>query len=233
MKKPTNVEHVNNLIGNLKHVKILIGIHEHLTGNGRGNRSSVNVLNKSAVVLLVACWEVFIEEIGKVAFEYMLRNSKSHNVFPDNVLFLISDELKRDQNPKSVWSLAGEGWKDLLSTHKEKVLQKYLGNFNTAKTEPIDDLFKNLIGFRVVSKNWQWKGMPNETATKHLNDLVGMRGDIAHKINTNKPVLKNDLIGHINFIQRLAAITSNRVRIYLKERTGSYPWGKVSYGNIS
>jgi hypothetical protein len=48
--------HVRLLVSNVVEVESLLKIHRKLTGPGPGRRH-VEVLNKSGIVVLVACWE--------------------------------------------------------------------------------------------------------------------------------------------------------------------------------
>jgi hypothetical protein len=50
---------------NVAETERLIDIHSALTGKERGYRHNVEVLNKSGIVLLVACWEAFIEDLAE------------------------------------------------------------------------------------------------------------------------------------------------------------------------
>lgn len=56
-------DHIANLRSNVAEVKRLISIHAQLTGDGPGRRYDVQVLNKSAILLVVATWESFIESL--------------------------------------------------------------------------------------------------------------------------------------------------------------------------
>lgn len=231
MKPKIKVKHINNLIKNLEEVRTLLKIHVALTGKKRGNRSSVNVLNKSGIILIVACWEVFIEDVAKTAFVYMLNHAGTYDIFTKKVRTFASEDLINTQDKSAIWNLAGDGWKKILSNYSDKIINKYLGNFNTAKTEPIDELYENLIGLKSLSKYWHWKGMSNTSACSRLDNLATLRGDIAHRVKPDRPVLKVTVDESLDFIQNLAVITSNRVSLYVNYKTKSFPWGGVKYGN--
>jgi hypothetical protein len=53
-------------------VRRLLQIHGQLGGTGPGRRWGSEVLNKSAVVLLVACWEAYLEDLVTHAFDESL-----------------------------------------------------------------------------------------------------------------------------------------------------------------
>ncbi len=230
-KSPTNVKHVNDLVENLNEVSKLLFFHEQIGGTGKGNKSFVNVLNKSAVVLLVACWEAFVEDVAQEAFDSMLKHAEDYKSFTVKVRNLASADLLNPAKKDQIWDLAGNGWKDVLKNHRDKILEKNTGNFNTAKAARVDNLFEDLIGLRHLSTEWHWQGMPMHQAVTRLDSLVSLRGDIAHRVRPNRSVLKGELEESINFIQILAAKTSNRVAVHVKSRTGVSPWDGVSFRN--
>lgn len=231
MASKITVRHIVDLVGNLKEVKTLLDIHLKLTGNKRGNRSSVNVLNKSGIVLVVACWEAFVEDVARAAFEHMIDNANTPDVFTRKVQVLASEGLYSAEDKSKIWSLAGDGWKQVLKNHRDEILADYLGDFNTAKAKPINGLFKNLIGVKSLTKDWHWQGTSETSACARLDALVALRGDIAHRVKSDKTVLKSDVEDAIDFVQNLAVITSNRVAIYVRLKTKSLPWKGVKYGN--
>ena len=219
---------VQNLRKNLQEVEKLISIHISLTKNRKGSWTSVNVLNKSALVLVVACWEAYIEDVARLGYENLVNLCNNPNIIPKKVRSLASIELKKDSDESSVWQLAGDGWRKVLTKYKNDTLKKYIGNFNTPKTEKIDELYENLIGLKSLSKSWHWKGM--NQSSKKLNGLVTRRGEIVHRVRmAGTNVSKKEVQGAVEFFQCLAAITSNKVRGHIFNLTGKYPWIGVNF----
>ena len=71
---------------NMKDVNRLMEIHKELTGDDAGRRHGVEVLNKSAVVLITACWEAFVEDVATLGFDFLLSETDSHDNIPKKVL---------------------------------------------------------------------------------------------------------------------------------------------------
>jgi len=65
-------KHMNALIDNVNEVDRLSQIHGQITTKGPGYKHDVQVLHKSTIVLLVACWEAYVEYLAKEALEYMI-----------------------------------------------------------------------------------------------------------------------------------------------------------------
>ena len=62
---------------NLSEIARLLEIHKEISGPGPGYKHNVQVLNKSAIVLLLACWEAYVEDLAESAFNFMLSKSET------------------------------------------------------------------------------------------------------------------------------------------------------------
>jgi hypothetical protein len=229
-------DHIQNLETNIAEVKRLLEIHEELVGASQGRKHNVEVLNKSAIVLLVACWEAFVEDLASTAFEAMLTHAPDHSIFPDDVLTQASKKLKAAPDNREVWRLAGTGWLAVLADHKSDLFKEYIGKLNTPKPKQIDALFSSLIGVQSLSAKWIWPKSDADKAKKKLTALIELRGSIAHRVATSQSVRKAAVTGYMDFIYRLAVISSNHVRTFVrartKIRTKKQPWGSYRYGKI-
>jgi len=213
IKKP-----INTFNENLEDVKVLLAIHEITTGEKPGKRySEFSVLNKSAIVLLVACWEFFIENLAEHAFSSLLKNSKDPSYFPKNVKKNIVQELKKDLNELKILDLAGNGWKNIFKKFENNMLEKSIGKFNTPSSENIDSLFTDTIGLKKLSKCWSWHIITPSKARLKLSELIRLRGDIAHKIKSRKTVHKGSVEKYVEFIKKLAEHSNDCVNDYLKK----------------
>jgi hypothetical protein len=232
MSKKNYPVHIQNLFDNFDEVRRLLAIHEKVSGDSRGYKSKVEVLNKSAIVLMVACWEAYIEDLASSAFDFMLENAKNYKVFPDNVLTIASKELRLDKDERMVWELAEKGWQKVLKEHKKQIIKKYINNFNTPRSEIIDKLFKELIGLSNLSSNWHWFGKSSDRSRKDLSDLVTLRGSISHRVSATKKVYKKEVWNKLEFINKLALKSHNRVCAHIHSRTKKPPWNIFSIGKI-
>jgi hypothetical protein len=223
-------DHVKNLISNTEEVLNLIRLHAIIVGGKRGRPPNLEVLSKSGVVLLVACWEAFIEDLAWNSFEFLLANADSPKVIPMKVLTYASKKLKDDPDERKVWELSGEGWKDVLRKYRDEIIDRYIGRLNTPRPAYVDSLFEKMIGLNNLSKLWKWRGVSNESAINKLNRLVTLRGEIAHRVTASRSVRRRYVERSSGFIQRLAAISSNASRELLLSRTGNEPWIPVLYG---
>jgi hypothetical protein len=146
------------------------------------------------------------------------------------VLTLASRSLRGDDDERKVWELAGDGWRSVLEAHRDNLFERYIGRLNTPRPAQVDTLFESLIGLRSLSKHWKWKGMTNKKAVAKLDELITLRGEIAHRVTASQPVQRRYVEGAVEFINRLAAISSNTVAQYIIELSGVTPWTVVMYG---
>lgn len=214
---------------NLDEVNRLLEIHTKMSGRGPGYKHNVEVLNKSAIILLVACWESFIEDLAEAAFSILLSRAKKHNIFPVRVLREVAIGLKEDKDTRSIWKLAGNGWKTVLKNHKVALFHKYIGKFNTPRTSQVDSLYESLLGIKSISSCWRWQRISVNRARKKMKDLIELRGSIAHRVKASRRIRKEVVHEYIDFINRLAVITSNSVRFLIVEKTGKEPWPDFKY----
>lgn len=221
--------HLENLQSNREQVRRLLEIHGIVAGEGAGYKHNVEVLHKSAIVLLVASWEAYIEDLATNAFEALLASAKDHSTFPADVLTSASAALKKSQDNREVWKLAGGGWKQVLKDHKADLYSQYIGKLNTPRPKQVDGLFHALIGISNISSRWHWKGMSEQDVSDKLERLIELRGSIAHRATTSKAVYKNVVEDYVDFITRLAVISNNRVLAFVTARTGKTPWKRYRF----
>lgn len=220
-----DVKHVQQLLDNMTEVLRLLEIHTELTGTGPGRRRDAEILNKSSVVLIVACWEAFVEDTAHSALQFMIRNCKDHTCFPESVLTRVASN---HAGPKA-WDLAGNGWKKALQDNLAGVVAKTIGALNTPKTKQVNDLFEKTIGLENISSHWHWKGRTVAKSIEALDDLVTLRGSIAHRVSTSSAVRKQHAVDALELVSRLAVKTSNATRSHVHKQIGKHPWSGVSY----
>lgn len=220
--------HLRGLVSNVEEVDRLLKIHVDLTGTGPGRRH-VEVLNKSGIVLLVACWEAYVEDLAKAAFDALMAGAAEPKVFPNSVLVGASNPLRKDEDERRVWELAGEGWKAVLQSRRDELLDRYIGKMSTPSSEKVDELFEKLIGLKEGSSCWRWKGTSADAARARLARIIRLRGEIAHRVKATGAVHRELVLQSGYFICRLAACMSNHVRQHIHGRTSAYPWIPVVY----
>lgn len=216
MPVPCSTKHLDNFKANIADVIRLIQIHRDVTGTERGRRIGVQCLNKSAIVLILASWEAFVEDLAESAFDCMLINAPSHATFPSHVLTLAWADFKNTP-PTDAFSTITNGWKSVLSKHRQKILEKHIvrGAFNTPSATNCDALYSSLIGLTSFTSCWAWKKFSATQSTKKLAALIDLRGEIAHRAKAADAVQKQVVLSYAKFVTRLAVRSHNSVRTFL------------------
>jgi len=222
-------KHVKALMDNVSEVDRLRRIHSQITTKGPGRKTNVEVLHKSAIVLLVACWEAYVEDLVHAALDHMIDSCKDHTGFPEYVL----ERIASAHAGLKAWDLAGDGWRKALRSNLKDVLARTTGTLNTPKTAQVDELYHKALGLQHLSSSWYWKGRSVAQVTRALDDPVTLRGSIAHRVSAAKNVTLQDVKKARDLVCRLAVKSHNRSCTFLEERTGSAPWAPVKYGATS
>ena len=220
---------VRSFIENMDEVGNLVALHERHTGTAAGRRFGVEILNKSGIVLLTACWEAFIEDTASTAFEYVLKKTADPSKLPSSVPKRVAKAVRDDKHELRPWDLAGDGWRKVLAEYKDKMLHSQVRFFNTPKAGNIDALFEDLLGLPRISDVWHWHKMTAAKARDRLADYIELRGDIAHRVKTSKSVHKQSVTNYGDFVGRLAAATANATSEHVRSLVGSYPWPTYMY----
>ncbi|HEY0721623.1 MAG TPA: hypothetical protein VGE50_10280, partial [Gammaproteobacteria bacterium] len=95
-----------------------------------------------------------------------------HNLLPSKLRATIGVVLKEQKDHRSLWSLAGDGWKNVLKEH----VSNQIAAFNTPRSANIDTLFTNTLGLEGLSNTWKWKGITNASVKKKMNHWITLRG---------------------------------------------------------
>jgi hypothetical protein len=210
---------------NLKDIERLMELHQREGGTSRGRRYDLEVLNKSAIVLITSYWEAYCEDIAAEALEHIVKHSKSADALPKELKKAIAKELESDKNDLAIWEVADGKWKKYLQARLEKLQEARDRKLNTPKSDNIDQLFLSAVGINKVSSIWKWatKMTVARSRTK-LDKFVTLRGSIAHRGKSSKSVKKSEVADYLNFIKQLAAKTGGSVNSHVKSVTGKPLW---------
>lgn len=112
---------------NREDVERLMEIHGDLAGDAPGRKRGVEVLNKSAIVLMCAVWEAYCEDLAAEAVEHLVVHAEAATALPKALLKTIAAELESDKNDLAIWGLAGDGWKTILRSRLADITKRRTG----------------------------------------------------------------------------------------------------------
>jgi hypothetical protein len=202
-------------------------IHERISGTERGRRH-LEVLNKSAIVLLCAIWEAYCEDVADEALGHLLAHLRDPSDLPEALRRRIAKELKEDKNELSPWKVAGAGWKSHLRTRLNILRQTRNIEWNNPKAANVDKFFEDALGIVKLSDAWHWKRISAPMAKHRLDLIVTLRGDIAHRGRSLAYVEKFRVTRALNHVRHLVTVTDAKVTRELKSITGVEPWTQAA-----
>jgi len=195
-------------------------IHGEITGDRRGRRYNIDVLNKAAIIFITAYWEAYIEDVCKEFSTFILANCTDYKKFPKKGRLAASKKLVKQKDEREVWNLAGEGWKSVVSDY----VDEFLDNFHTPAPNNVDELFKKLLDVPSLSSSWKWAGMSSVKAQSNLQKLIDTRNAIAHGRKPPASVTKKNAEMFLNFVETLVQKTDKYLQGQGKKLINQYPW---------
>lgn len=198
----------------------LMEIHTDIGGTDVGRRVGVEVLNRSAIVLITAMWEGYVEDLAAEAVEHLVEHVQAPDGLPVALRRQVAAELKTDSHDLAAWKLAGDGWQAHLKGRLADYAVATARNLNTPMTDRVDGLFRRAVGLPRVSDSWEWHRMTAATARTKLDAIVKLRGDVAHGSGVARPVNKATVTRALNHCQRLVQQTDGAVNADLSTQTG-------------
>jgi hypothetical protein len=209
---------------NVKDVDRLMEIHADVGGDAQGRRFGLEVLNKSAIVLITAIWEAYCEDLAAEALEHLVTNVSSGSSLPTGLKKKIATDIKADQNDLAMWDLADAGWKARVKARLTSLMAERNRRLNTPKSGQIDELFAAAVGLSSVSNAWNWQKMSVAQARTKLDNFVELRGSIAHRGAGASGVKKADVVNYLSHVKSLVGKTGGRANTHVKKATGKALW---------
>jgi hypothetical protein len=209
---------------NAKDVDRLLEIHQAIGGDAPGRKHRLEVLNKSAIVLITAFWEAYCEDLASEALAHIVANVPDASKLPKELKKKVAKEIKDEKNEIAAWDLADRGWHAKVTARLATYTQQRNWDMNTPKANKVDDLFETAIGLPKVSDAWKWKRMSVQKARTRLDDYVTLRGSVAHRGAGSAAVHKAKVEDFFNHVKTLASKTGGRVNRFVKDTTGKALW---------
>lgn len=209
------------LHGRLADGRRLIEIHAECTGAEAGRRRGYDALNRSAVILAVAAWEGYSEDLLQYAVARVVRHMKSPNQLPQTVREAMIAHLHDTENwskltsssKASLWGLTGEGWRTAYVTYaRAKIVSLHTPDFKNLKK-----LYAGVIGLPDISSLWRARRWTAADYVVRLDALLKLRHRIAHGAIGDETVGKTKAANAVALIERLAGWTDKSMIAHLAD----------------
>jgi hypothetical protein len=198
----------------------LLEIHRDLGGDSPGRRRRLEVLNKSAIVLITALWEAYCEDLAAEGIAHLVEHATTPDEIPKELLRRVAKELEQDDHELAIWRLAGSGWSAVLSARLTDFQDRRNRHLNTPKTTQINELFLDALGIAKISSSWRWRSVSATQAATKLDRYVSLRGEIAHRGAATSSITKYQVTDYYQHVKHLVAKTGGSVNWVVKKVTG-------------
>lgn len=206
-------------------IERLIEFHAKETGSAPGRRRpDIQVVSRSAVVLICAYWEAFCEDLAAEALHHLADNASDGNSLPTDLKKTIKRILldeKKQKDELAIWRLAGDGWQTVLRDRADLLVNDDDRSLNTPKHVQVRAFFSENVGIANITTSWKWHKNDMERTTKRLDEFVTLRGAIAHRGSPQGGVLKKHATDGLDLVLRLAKASAKAVSDHLKKHTGA------------
>ena len=124
--------------------------------------------------------------------------------------------IRKDNDERRVWALAGDGWREELETYGALLLQR----LNTPMSRQIDELFRCALGMKRISDSWHWQRMSRNRARSKLDAFIDLRNSLAHRSKAKRTVRKDTVLDYETHVLSLVRHSTFAVAGHLRETLG-------------
>ena len=167
------------------------------------------VLKRAALMMAVTAFESYVEDYFREMVPPRLSAAQTPKEFKQVFELVAKKWLKEHPDkPAGFVERTGDGWKALLTAN----LNQRLKALHSPKSEIVIGLFRHFLGVE-LSKHWLWQGYPFDAACKRLDEIVSLRGRIAHIARkggmqpTKHEVSRIELKKYLNFFEGIVGAT--------------------------
>lgn len=187
-------------------------------------QQSLEVLNRSMILLINSMWEVYCEDVVAEAVLYLATHARTWEDIPVDVKKRMVRDLEKDKSDLAAWKLADNGWRKMLEDRVKKLQNDGAWGVNTPNSDRLDAFFRTEIGVAKISAHWTLRAMSADDASSKLNEFVTLRGEIAHRARSLKPISKKSAKDYLTHIRSLVEVMDTFINLTMQNYTGVPLW---------
>ncbi len=194
-----------NLKSNIEDIRSLIKLSSSIA-----DVDNQRAIFRSVVVLLVASWEQFVEQLADSSIAVMTDRLRDPSTLPNKVKESIAinsiptNQGNQKEFSDSVWGFAHKGWKQAYINYCTKLTS----NLHNASATNVIDLYWRILGIRDITQKWSYLSLANTECVEKLDQIIEIRHDIAHGANIMTEYLIEEKVEeYTNFITGISKQT--------------------------
>jgi len=194
-----------NLRSNIEDIRSLLNLSSSIT-----DVDNQRAIFRSVVVLLVASWEQFVEQLADSSITVMIDRLRDPSTLPNKVkesIAVNSVSTNRGNTKEfcdSVWGFAHKGWKQEYINYCTKLTS----DLHTASVSNVKDLYWRILGIRDLTQEWSYLSLTDTECVEKLGQIIEIRHDIAHGANVLTASLTGEKVEeYVNFITAISKQT--------------------------
>jgi hypothetical protein len=203
---------------NCADVRSYYAIYQRLKSD-KSQRRHLHVFDKAMFVLVCALWEAYCEDVVAETLARLASDALSPHNIPKRVRKQIADHLKAESSNDAIWTLAGEGWREVVRLQLDELRMQRERVFNNPRTNKVDEVFRSTLGIEHISQAWQLDGYANGPHGA-LDEFIEIRGAIAHRRQADVELTKNDVKAFFGLVLKLIRATDTQIEKLLISSTG-------------
>lgn len=173
--------------------------------------------------MLCAAWELYFEDLIKESVDMIVDRCQDPHNLPTTMRKKLAKEASAPPDELSVLSLCNDGWGEVL----KEAAEREVARLNTPKSEQLGVLVRHYLGIENISTAWT-------IGADGINDIVTVRGDVAHRGRNADYLPIGTLESYKNRIHYSVVETDGYVSCHLKEILGlrTKPWRARSVPDV-
>jgi len=197
----------------------LIELHGLNTGPQAGRRYNFDSVNRAAVILSMAAWEGFVEDLLRYSVRFMATRLDSPAQLPTTVREVMLQQLYETLRAESksaavkanMWSLVGSGWR----TNFIRYANGRIRGLNTPNVDNVQRIFKTVTGLKDFACDWGARRWSRQSYVDKLEQSLMLRHRIAHGAIGTETVGKQRAKAAASVVTKAAAWTATTVERHL------------------
>ncbi|RCS66505.1 hypothetical protein CIK73_11815 [Brachybacterium alimentarium] len=140
---------------------------------------------------------------------------------PEPLRKKIAKEFSQQGQAERMWTLAGDGWKNVLRSRLDAFKIERDRGLNTPKPGPILELFRDHAGYPDITAHWKWPRTSVPEAKQRLKEFVELRGSIAHRVESLETMTKREVRKSIRLVKHLVEETDKAMTAHARAVSGT------------